>query len=309
MAYSELVRLTERTAYLPSASNVGVIHTPIGLVLVDAGNDAEAGRRILKTLTAAGKSPAAILLTHSNADHIGGAAFIADRTGAPLYASAMEAAFCAHPSLEPAFLWGGLPPRELRNKFFIAKACAVKTIGPGSLETLWRCGEADGAQSVSAQIDVEAIPLPGHFFGQLGFLADGVLFAGDSLFGAEAIAKHPLFFIYDPEAFFASLDLIQAKNAALVLPSHGKPTEDVSGLVAVNRTAAERMASAVRDACAVPASAEDVLARLRLRFAIDLGWAQYALVGSTIRSFLVYLRERGELTADFLEGRLVWRKA
>ena len=72
----------------------------------------------------------------------------------------MEAAFTETPLLEASFLWGGFPFKELRSKFFEAKASKVDvvitadTVLPG----------------------FSFIPLPGHFFGQTGVVtADGKL--------------------------------------------------------------------------------------------------------------------------------------
>lgn len=306
MAPLQLRPLGERTAYVPSLSNVGVWDGPAGAVLIDAGNDAEAGRRLLKMLEAEGRRPAAVALTHSNADHMGGAAFIASRAAVPVYASRIEAALCEDPLLEPSFLWGAFPPPELRGKFFMATACATLPL------------DLDAALP-TALAGLTVLPLGGHFFGQIGFLAGsehggGILFAGDAVFGPESLAKHPLFFVYDVAAFLESLVKIETSGAHLVVPSHGDPTEDLAGLCAANRAAVERIAVAVIDACAASsdgaggASAEDVLALLCPRFGIELGWAQYALVLSTVRSFLVYLRASGELEAVFADGRLRWRR-
>ncbi len=295
MPAPQKIALSEKTAYFASASNVGLFQGPRGTVLIDSGNDAESGRKLLQALKAEDRTLAAVVLTHSNADHMGGAAFLASRTGAPIYSSRMEAAFCADPVLEPSFLWGGCPPPELRGKFFMAPACTARRL-------------EDEPQLPEALAGMSVIDLPGHYFGQRGFLAEDVLFAGDALFGPESIAKHPLFFVYDFAAFLASLDRIQALAPRIVLPSHGRPTEDVTGICAANRTALQETVLAVRDACAAGGTADDILAGVADRYHIALDWAQYGLIGSTVRSCLVYLRERGELSADFEEGHLVWRR-
>lgn len=289
------------TGYLPSLSNVGVWDGPEGTVLIDSGNDADAGRKILRALEATGRKLAAVFLTHSNADHSGGAACIASRSGAAVYATRIEAALCADPLLEPSFVWGAFPPPELRNKFFMAppvSAAAVPEDVPAGASGLPAC-------FAGARI----VPLPGHFFSQAGLLADGVLFAGDALFGPESVAKHPVFFVYDVAAFLDSLERIASLGPALVLPSHGGPTEDIGALMVLNRAAVGRVAAAVLGACTGGASAEDVLARLCAEFGIELNWAQYALVGSTVRSYLVYLRGRGDVDAEFSGGRMVWRRS
>jgi len=298
----EIIPLTQNSFYVPSASNVGLYRGPGGTVLFDSGNDADTGRKYLRALEAASIQLDAILLTHSNADHAGGAAFISSRTGAPIYCSRIEAALCADPVLEPSFIWGAYPPKELRGKFFMAPSCRATVT-----ETT-----APEATLPPTFAGIQVLPLPGHFFGQQGYLADGVLFAGDALFGAESIAKHPVFFVYDVAAFLASLDSIAVAAPDIVLPSHGQPargTAELADLIAVNRVAIETVAVVVLQACSQPtgpATPDEVLASVCSHFGITLDWAQYALVGSTVRSYLVYLRERGELEVDFRDGKMVW---
>lgn len=307
MANLELKFLREGVYYLPSASNVGYCEGPRASVLIDSLNDADGGRKILKTLEAAGKRANAVALTHSNADHMGGAALIASRLGVKVYASRMEGAFCADPLLEPSFLYGGYPPKELRGKFFVAPACITSVLSPESLPA-----ELENFQVIS---------LPGHYFGQVGYQYGGVLFVGDALFGKGVIEKHPVFFVYQVADFLESLERIRqwavsqtstqglsSTSPPLVVPSHGEPTEDVETLVDLNRRTVERIADTLVDLCEQERSSEGLLSLFCEHFSITLDWAQYALVGSTIRSYLVYLREQGRLTAYFENQRLLWKR-
>ena len=304
MATNDFVRLTDRAAYLPGGTNIGLIDAERGAVLVDTGNDKDSARRIQKAAEAYGRTPVAAVLTHSNADHAGGAAALVARTGMPIFAPRLEAAICADPIVEPSFLWGGFPPAELRGRFFMAPPCAVSPFS-------FPAGEE--AESLPGHLSgLKALPLAGHYFAQVGILADGVLFAGDAAFGPASIAKHPVFFVYDVAAFLASLDRIVASPAAVVVPAHGEPTEDKADLAAVNRAAVERVADAILAVCAAGpggATAEAVLADVGRVFSIEFDWAQYALVGSTVRSYLAYLRERGLAEAAFEGGFLRWRRA
>lgn len=301
MAAMKLLPLGGVTGYLPSPSNVGLWDGPSGPVLIDSGNDADGGRRVLRALEETGRRPVAVFLTHSNADHMGGAAFIASRSGAAVYASRLEAALCADPLLEPSFLWGAYPPAELRNKFFMAPPVAATALSPQAF--------SDPAALPPALLGARLVELPGHFFSQVGLLVEGTLFAGDALFGPESITKHPVFFVYDVASFLSSLAAIEALAPRLILPSHGAPTEDTGTLLASNRAAVDRVSDAVLSACATPRSWEEILATLCGVFGIALDWAQYALVGSTARSYLVYLRDKGEVVAEFSSGRMLWSRA
>lgn len=293
MATKEFIPFADACSYLTGGVNVGLFAAAGGAALIDSGNDKDAARTIQRSLEASAVAVQDVLLTHSNADHAGGAAALASRLGAAVHATRIEAAICADPELEAAFLWGGLPPPELRGKFFRAPPVASRILpdrGPAGE------GYLGG---------LEVLPLPGHFFGQVGFrTSSGALFAGDAVFGADSIAKHPIFFVYDVSAFLSSLDLVA--RCAPVLPGHGDPVDDGATLAAVNRKAVEAVSGALLDACAGPMTVEELLSVMASRFSVGLDWGQYALVGSTLRSYLVYLRELGELAAAFEAGRLLW---
>jgi len=154
------------------------------------------------------------------------------------------------------------------------------------------------------------VPLPGHFLQMIGVRTpDGVLFAGDALFGEEVLAKHPVFFLYDVAAHLQTLERLQGLQARWVVPGHGRPVREPGPLVAANRAALERTAEAVRAACAQPAGFEEILAGLCRTFGIELNAGQYVLVGGTLRAYLAWLADRGELRPSFQDGRLLWAAA
>ncbi len=85
--------------------------------IIDSGNDKEAGKRVERILNERGWTPAAIINTHSNADHVGGNRVLMERMGCKAYCYGIETAFTRHPILEPSFLYGGYPCKKLQNKF------------------------------------------------------------------------------------------------------------------------------------------------------------------------------------------------
>ena len=62
-----------------------------------------------------------ICFTHFHADHIGGNQYLQKQTGCKIYAPGIECDFTNHPILEPSFLYGGYPFKDLKNKFLMAK--------------------------------------------------------------------------------------------------------------------------------------------------------------------------------------------
>ena len=161
----ELHQVGENTFYIDCPAKMGVYRTaPDEAVLIDSGNDKEAGKKALRRFEEQGWRLRAVYSTHSNADHIGGNNLLAARTGCPLYAAGLEAAFTRTPILEPSFLYGGYPPKALRNKFLMAQPSEALPLTPDVLP-----------QGLSS------FPLPGHFFDMVGFRTDdGVVFAADA---------------------------------------------------------------------------------------------------------------------------------
>ena len=288
----ELVRAGERSYYIESPAKVGLIRLEGSEVcLIDSGSDRDAGRRILKIIDAQGWKLRAIYNTHSNADHIGGNRFLQERTGCAIYAPGIERDFTCHTLLEPAFLYGGYPPKELRHKFLLAPESRAEALTPEVLPE-----------------GVEMIPLPGHFFDMTGFRApDGVVFLADCLSSAETLEKYQIGFVYDVAAYLDTLERVQQMRAPLFIPAHAAPAEDVSPLAKLNVEKVREIAARIEDNCREGLCFEELLKRLFDDYGLTLNFQQYALVGSTLRSYLSYLKEAGRLEAAFVENRLLWR--
>lgn len=293
MARLSLQHLRGNSYLIPSPANIGLYVRDGRAILIDSGNDDEAGRQLARLIAEQGWSLELIVHTHSNADHIGGNAFLQKKTGCRIAATPLEAPFIHHPPLEAAFLYGGFPLPALRNKFLMAKPSAVTDLiaeeGP-ILDT-----------------GLEALALPGHYFGMIGVRTpDDVLFLGDSLFAGEIIDKYPLFFLYDIAAQLQTLERLRTTQAALFVPSHAAPTAELGPLIAANTARINATLAGIRRCCAGGASFEQILAELCREHAIVLDANQYALVGATLRSFLAYLVAQGEVLTVFEQGRLSW---
>ncbi len=289
-------RLGDHTWLLPTGVNVGMWEEGDGAILVDSGGDKEAGRQIRQVLDQRQLPLRLIVNTHSNADHIGGNAYLQKQTGCRIAATRLEAAFIIDPVLEPTFLWGSSPPRELRGKFMEAAPSTVDLLLPDS-------GPVPGTL-------LQAVALPGHFFQMIGVLTpDRVLFAGDALFGPEILEKHPVFFLNDVAAHLRTLDMLEGVDADVVVPGHGRPVREKAALISANRAAVHRTAGAITAFCSQPVAFEDILAELCRVFAVELTFAQYVLVGGTLRAFLSWLSDQGTVRPSFGESRMRWQAA
>ncbi len=292
MAENFFENIKGRTYFSPGPVNVGVVDTDDGVILIDSGNDKDAGRKLNKIVKESGRKIKAVINTHSNADHIGGNAYLQSNADSEIWVPAVEKAFIEQPLLEPSFLWGGFPFKALRSKFFEAKPSeATLAISEGS-----------------GPYGMKFIPLPGHFFNQYGVLtADGVFFIGDSLFGAEIVNKYGLPFIYDVDAFRASIDVIKNTGAEFYVPSHGGLVSDITATADLNLKTVNDAADEIVSMLSDEQIFEDLLKTFCDRRGIRLDHGQYVLVGSTIKSFLANLSDSGRIEYSFHENRMYWK--
>ena len=61
--------------------------------------------------------------------------------------------------------------------------------------------------------------------------------------------------------------------------------------------------------CGEPVIFEELLKKLFDDYALTLNFEQYVLVGSTVRSYLAWLKDTGRLTVSFEDNCLLWRKS
>lgn len=289
----ELIPVAPHTYYIQSPAKIGVVETSDGhVVLIDSGNDKEAGRKVRQHLDRQGWTLDAIYNTHSNADHIGGNAYLAKQTGCALYAPGIEAAFTQHPILEPALLYGGYPMKALRHKFLLAQESDAQPLTPEHLPA-----------------GFELIPLPGHFFDMVGLRTpDDVVFLADCLSSQATLDKYQISYVYDVAAYLDTLERIKEMQATLFVPAHADATEDIAPLAQYNIDKVNEIAGHILDFCAAPHTFEEVLQHLFTSYDLAMTFEQYALVGSTVRNYLSWLLDSERLSATFTNNRLLWQR-
>ena len=290
----ELVQLGEKSYYISSPAKIGVyVAAPDRVYLIDSGSDKDAGRKARQILDANNWSLQGILVTHSNADHIGGCRYLKQQTGCTVFAPGIERAFTEYPILETAFLYGGCPPSDLRHKFLLAQDCACADVTDPAFPP-----------------EVEIIPLPGHFFHMVGYrLPDGTVFAADCVSSAQTLEKYQIGFIYDVPAYLDTLNKVSGLEARVFVPAHAEPCASMAPLCEVNRDKVLEIAERIVFLCAQPVNFEAILQQLFRQYQLEMDFAQYVLVGSTVRSYLSWLRDTGRLTVEFSDGMLLWKVA
>ena len=290
----ELIRLTDRCGYIQSPAKIGLVRLAEDRVcLIDSGNDKDAGRKVRQLLDANGWRLDAIYDTHSHADHIGGGQYLQKQTGCRIYAPGIECAFTRHPVLEPSLLYGGFPGRDLRHKFLMAQPSDALPLTEDVLPEGW-----------------QLIPLPGHSFDMVGFrTADGVVYLADCLSSRETLEKYRIGFLWDVAAYLDTLERVKTMEGTMFVPAHAPAAESVAELAQINIDAVMEVAQAILDICREPVCFERVLQGLFRKYALVMTFEQHALVGSTVRSYLSWLRDAGRLTARFEDDMLLWERA
>ena len=290
----ELNHIIGNSYYIQSPSKMGLVKlSDTDVCLIDSGNDKDAGRKVRQLLDANGWHLTAIYNTHSNADHIGGNRYLQGQTGCRIYAPGIDCAFTRHPILEPSLLYGGYPPKDLRHKFLMAQDSGAEVLTPGVLPE-----------------GFALLQLPGHFFHMVGFRSpDDVVYLADCLSSRETLDKYQIGFVYDVAAYLDTLEKVKTMQAAAFVPAHAEVTEDIAPLAQYNIDKVLEIADHMVELCAEPVIFEELLKKLFDDYGLTLTFEQYVLVGSTVKSYLAWLKDTGRLTALFEDNRLLWRRA
>lgn len=288
----ELIQAKGGSYYIESPAKVGLVQLGDDRVcLIDSGSDKDAGRKVRQHLDANGWRLTAIYNTHSNADHVGGNQYLQKQTGCAVYAPGMEQYITCRPVLEPTLLYGGCPPKALRNKFLMAQESSAAPLTAEVLPAGWAL-----------------IPLPGHFLDMVGFrTADDVVYLADCLASRETLDKYGIAFLYDVGAYLDTLEQVKAMTAALFVPSHAAAVEDIASLAQYNIDRTQEAAERIAALC-TGVTFDEVLAGVFRTYGLAMSLPQYALMGSTVRSYLSYLMDKGEVTTEPEACRMVWRK-
>lgn len=288
----ELIKVGEKTYYIKNATNIGVYKIDENNVyLIDAGNDKDAGKKILKIINEQGWNIKGIITTHSNADHIGGNKVIQDRTNCTILAHNIEKCFAENTMLEPSFLYGGYPLKDMRNKFLVAKESVVTEIENNLPQGL------------------EYFNLKGHFFDMIGIkTSDNIYFLSDSLFSEETINKYHLFFIYDVKEYLNTLEYLRTLDGKLYIPAHCEATENINELIETNKNKIYEITEKIYDICKNEVTFEEVLKKIFDDYKLTMNTNQYILIGSTVKSYLSYLYDEGKVTYEFKDNKMFWKQ-
>jgi glyoxylase-like metal-dependent hydrolase (beta-lactamase superfamily II) len=282
--------------HLQSGANSGLIRVGNQAIVIDAGLDDDAGKKIKKTLEGMNVQLAALILTHGHADHFGGAAYLR-KTLPPfaVYAPPLEAAFIENPGIEGIFLSAGaLPFDTLTGKFTLAQGCKVDhLLTPGTLDLV-------GAS-------LEIIPIAGHSPNQIAVRSGEFLFSADAFLPIETLQKYPVPFNVHLQKALDVLDMLE-NSAYTFAPGHGLHLSDPRETIRVNRAAIWRVIDQVEAALRVAPADEGALTNTVCHALGDplTSPVGYYLARATNQAALVYLYENKRARWENIGGKLLW---
>jgi glyoxylase-like metal-dependent hydrolase (beta-lactamase superfamily II) len=300
----ELIQLNEQTWVLQGGANIGIIAYDDRCLIIDSGIDKDAGRDILKQVKKLGLTPTALLVTHAHADHFGGAHYLVGQTGLKVYATRIEASVMASPILEPLYLFSGAqPPRELQQKFLMAKPSPADIILAGN-------------ESSVDQIPVQVISLPGHSLEQVGVSFGATLFVGDAFLTAGILDKHRIPFYSDVQVGLTTLNTLKTQTHSFkhVVAGHGElytTAEQANRAITYTIERLEGILDCVLAALAdgAPRSLSALLSAVADAQGATINTlAQYVLYQTTIQAVISALYARGEIYPLFQQNTLTWKR-
>lgn len=288
----ELIQVSDKSYYVDSPTKIGLVKlNDTDVCLIDSGNNRDAGKKIRRILNDNGWNLKAIYNTHSNADHIGGNKYLQEQTGCRIYAPDINCSFTNHTILSPAFLYGGYPCKDLRHKFLLAQESHSEYL---SMDVL-----PEG---------FEIIRLPGHFFDMAGYRTpDDVIYLADCLLSYETLEKYQIGFLYDVAAYLETLEMVKTLKAKVFIPSHAGVCEDITGLAQYNIDKVLETADKIMYICNEPTCFEKLIQKLFNEYGLTMNFEQNVLVGSTVRSYLSWLKDNGRVIVKFEDNVLLWQ--
>jgi glyoxylase-like metal-dependent hydrolase (beta-lactamase superfamily II) len=295
-----LTRLTDRVYVLPGGVNIGVVRVDDRhCVLIDSGlNDSSAKKAIKAVRDGLGAEVVAVVTTHGHADHFGGNATVVKRTGARVFAPAMDECILRYPIIQPAFLFGGADPIDsMRTPFMLAEASPVDEIYEDVPIAVEGC-------------EIEVVRLAGHSGNQKGLLIDGVFFAADVVLPEAILEKYRIPYLYSVTDHLKALERSAEVSANWVVPGHGPLLEDIRELRDRNLAVVTETAEMIVDYCDAPRTSGEIMHRvLDGRGATVMDSAGYYLLQPTINAYLSHLTRTGALDHQITGNRSLWRRS
>ena len=309
---ARIIELSSGVYVIPATTNAGVITTEsdsgIEVYLIDSGCTEIDGEYVLDVLKAffeqLGQSFTlkAIITTHGHADHCGAHNFLVGETGCKIWAAKHEQGAMETPVIQGTVLWGGYPPHEMRTLFFMPSSTKVD-----------RFISKDDSMELSGGRKLSFIELKGHSYETLGVIITDknehkVIFPGDNIFPKNEIINHWIPLILNPVEYMESLDQLCAiTNVDWCIPSHGDFLKrNINEAAELNKIAIISTRTCILDSLKTKKrlTAEEIVKYVADKNEMQLTLSQYALVHSTIKSYIAVMHDAREIKMEVSDNKL-----
>ncbi|MBQ7966217.1 MAG: MBL fold metallo-hydrolase [Ruminococcus sp.] len=288
----ELVKVTDCCYYIESPSKVGIYkRNDTDVYLIDSGSDKNSAKKTLKICSEQGWIIKGIINTHAHADHIGGNAYIQEKTGCDIFCSTIDRPFIEHPIINPLHIYGGYIPQEMEHKFFLAKESVTKDIS-----------------STDFPSELKTYDISGHSLGMIAIVTpDNVAFVGDIVSSEEIIKKYGITYLLDIKKHLESLTFVENMSADKFIMSHVETVDDIRPLIKLNRDKLYEICDMILAMLKEPLTFEVLLQKLFYHYELRMSIRQNSLVGSTVRSYLSYLKNEGKVDVIIDDNLILWK--
>lgn len=296
-------KLAENIYVISGSTNIGVVKDLQNqLYLIDSGTSSGDAERIKEELdsTFNNYTIKAIINTHSHADHAGGNSYFKKLFNCKIYIQEKEKPLLENSLLHPALIWGANPIPELCTEYLkITENFATDII------------HEDSVISLENGIHINFIELPGHYFEMYGILISSknqkIFFLGDGLLGYKNINKYWISFLLDYKKLLSTFEKINSVKADIYVPSHGEITNEIAETVEMNQ-----IAILSTEICILkilkegPLTTEEIVKKVCDLNSINLKPIQYALITSTIKSYLTVMYKDKKIDFNIEDNIFRW---
>lgn len=101
--------------------------------------------------------------------------------------------------------------------------------------------------------------------------------------------------------------MVKSLKAKYFVPAHAAATQEIETLAQYNIDKVLEIADKITCICREPLCFEVILQKLFVNYGLTMSFEQYVLVGSTVRSYLTWLKDTGRLNVAFENNMLLWR--
>lgn len=288
----ELIKVTDCCYYIESPSKVGVYkRNENDVYLIDSGSDVGSAKKTLRICEEQGWNIKGIINTHAHADHIGGNAYIQEKTNCDVFCSTIDRPFIEHTIINPLHIYGGYIPKEMEHKFFLAKESVTKDINSEDFPS-----------------ELKTFDISGHSLGMIAIVTpDNVAFVGDIVSSDIIIEKYGITYLLDIKKHLMSLDFVENMSADKFIMSHVETVSDIKPLIKSNREKIFEICDKILEICKEPTTFESLLQKLFYHYNLKMSIRQHSLVGSTVRSYLSYLKNEGTIDVVIDDNLIFWK--